>query len=71
MSNWYFNISSHASLQAFGDPGKQKTYFPDTTAARALDWIVEVPILLKLICLKSSPKPSINLSEIFIVISLF
>ena len=51
-------------MQAEGEPGKEKTYFPFTTHPNALDCIDDVPILVKLICLNNSPKPSIILSEI-------
>ena len=57
---------SQASLQAFVEPGSAKTYVFPIRAPRARDWIAEVPIFSKLICLNNSPKPLI----IFLAISL-
>ena len=51
-------------MQAEGLPGKIKIYVPLETPARALDCIVDVPILLNERKRKSSPKPSISLSKI-------
>ena len=44
--NWNFKISSQASSQAEGEPGKQNIYFPFLVPAVALLCIVEVPIFL-------------------------
>jgi hypothetical protein len=38
-------MPSQASLQAPGEPGKQKMYVPLATPPQARDWIVEVPTL--------------------------
>ena len=42
----------------------QQTYLPFAKTAQALDWIAEVPTVLRLIVLKTSPKPGICLSAI-------
>jgi len=47
-------------LQAPGDPGSAKRYFPFATPAVARDWMVDDPMSWKLSARKSSPKPSIS-----------
>lgn len=64
ISNWYFKIPSHASVTPPEEPGNAKTYLPFAKTAQALDWIAEVPTVLRLIVLKTSPKPGICLSAI-------
>ena len=64
ISNWYFNIPSHASVTPPDEPGKANIYFPFAKTAQALDWIADVPTVFKLIVLKTSPKPGICLSAI-------
>ena len=46
------------------EPGNAKTYLPFAKTAQALDCIAEVPTVLRLIVLKTSPKPGICLSAI-------
>ena len=69
ISSWCTRISFQASLQAEVEPGNAKTYVPLIIAPSAREWIVEVPIFLKLINLKISPKPSIILSAKFFIVS--
>ena len=64
ISNWYFKIPSHASVTPPDDPGNAKTYLPFANTAQALDCIAEVPTVLRLMVLKTSPKPGICLSAI-------
>ena len=63
ISSWYFSISFHASLQALGEPGIQKIKTLLQIPARALDWIVDVPIFFELIWWKSDENPSIFFSS--------
>ena len=69
ISNWCFNIPSHASVTPPDDPGKENTYFPFANTAQALDWIAEVPTVFKLSVLNTSPKPGICLSAISLTAS--
>ena len=64
ISNWCFKIPSQASVTPPDDPGKAKTYLPFAKTAQALDCIAEVPTVLRLIVLKTSPNPGICLSAI-------
>ena len=64
ISNWYFNIPSHASVTPPDEPGNANTYLPLAKTAQALDWIADVPIVFKLKFLKTSPNPVICLSAI-------
>jgi hypothetical protein len=56
-------------LQALGEPGNAKINLSLANPAIALDCKDDVPIFLKLIYLKISPKPGISLSRIFLTAS--
>ena len=64
ISNWYFNICSHASVTPPDEPGNANIYFPFDKTAQALDWIADVPTVFILTFLNISPKPGICLSAI-------
>ena len=64
ISNWCFKIPSHASVTPPDEPGNAKTYLPFAKTTQALDWIAEVPTVLRLTVLKTSPNPGICLSAI-------
>ena len=63
MSSWFFSICCQAVSTAFELPGREKIRVPFAMPAMALDCMVDEPISLKEICLKSSPKPSMVLSN--------
>ena len=46
ISNWYFNIPSHASVTPPDDPGRANIYLPLDKTAQARDCIADVPIVL-------------------------
>ena len=64
ISNWYFKIPSQASVTPPDDPGNANTYLPFAKTAQALDCIADVPTVLRLMVLNTSPKPGICLSAI-------
>ena len=70
ISSWCFNIPSHASVTPPDEPGSANIYFPFDKAAQALDCIEDVPTVLRLIVLKTSPKPGICLSAILSIASV-
>jgi hypothetical protein len=51
------------SLQAPGDPGRQKMKVPFAMPPQALDCTVEVPMVAKLTMWNSAEKPSMSLSN--------
>ena len=64
ISNWCFKMPSHASVTPPDEPGNANTYLPLAKTAQALDWIADVPMVFKLMFLKTSPNPAICLSAI-------
>ena len=63
MSSWFFMMWSQPSSTAFDDPGRLKISVPFANPAKALDWIVDVPISLNESCRNNSPNPVISLSK--------
>ena len=63
ISSWLSRIFVHPVVTAPDDPGRLKIKVPLARPPTARDWIVEVPISSNEICRKSSPKPSICLSN--------
>ena len=45
LSSCHLRMPFQPSLQAPGEPGRQKIYVPPANPAQARDWIVEVSIL--------------------------
>ena len=58
------SIPSQASFTPPEEPGNAKIYLPFAKTAQALDCIADVPTVLRLKFLKTSPKPGICLSAI-------
>ena len=69
MFSWCTKILSQASVTPPEEPGKANMYLPFAKTAHALDWIDDVPTVLRLITLKISPKPGISLSAISFIAS--